>query len=411
MARIVSNVLIPDYLGKQVTAGARALTRSGSNCHIATWSAPFLGRLGTTRAIREILPLVSSSSHPEDYVDQVMTLQEEYHYDAVIPFGLTSYYALSRNRERGKSVLPCLIPDEDKFDTANDKSRITDFCKGIGIPSPGRVESYDLNDLGAIARHFRYPIVLKAKSGSGVVNGLRYVTKPDQFMRAYEEITKQKTSNGAFNYAQPIIQEFIPGFVHDACSLTDRGRVINILTQMRQLMYPIHGGVGAVNVTTDDQGVRSMARKLLEELEWTGPAQIEFKFDERDHQYKIIEFNPKFWGTLQLSIVAGMDFPSMLRDHLMGQAVKTDQSYAVGVRCKFIFPQAAYAYYQVYKEFGLRYLFDKQHYSRTYTDIDLCDPGPDIEAIFSFLYDSFKRGPFSGNDNLPPDLVPLPTRS
>ena len=35
------------------------------------------------------------------------------------------------------------------------------------------------------------------------------------------------------------------------------------------------------------------------------------KLDPRDNTYKLLEVNPKFWGTTDLSIKAGIDFPRM----------------------------------------------------------------------------------------------------
>ena len=48
----------------------------------------------------------------------------------------------------------------------------------------------------------------------------------------------------------PMIQEFIPGYTHDACTLAINGNAKYILTQVRELTYPISGGPG-VNITTD----------------------------------------------------------------------------------------------------------------------------------------------------------------
>ena len=50
-------------------------------------------------------------------------------------------------------------------------------------------------------------------------------------------------------------------------------------------------------VTTHEPELASTARNLLESLGWHGPAQVEFKFDPRDKRYKLIELNPKLWGT------------------------------------------------------------------------------------------------------------------
>jgi predicted ATP-grasp superfamily ATP-dependent carboligase len=36
---------------------------------------------------------------------------------------------------------------------------------------------------------------------------------------------------------------------------------------------------------------------------------VEFKKDSRDGTYKLMEINAKFWGSLDLSIASGVDFP------------------------------------------------------------------------------------------------------
>jgi len=170
-----------------------------------------------------------------------------------------------------------------------------------------------------------------------------------------------------------MIQEFIPGFIHDACTLTNHGRVVAILTQRRHLMYPIYGGVGAVNVTTHDKKLSDIARQLLEEIKWHGPAQVEFKFDERDKEYKLIELNPKLWGTLDLSLKVDFNFPAMIRDILLEKNFVPPDHYPEGIRYKFLFPQAITAYCQMIKDFGLKSVFDARKYQKTYYDIEAKD--------------------------------------
>jgi len=39
---------------------------------------------------------------------------------------------------------------------------------------------------------------------------------------------------------------------------------------------------------------------------------VEFRVDARDGTAKLMEVNPRFWGSLQLSILSGADFPYLL---------------------------------------------------------------------------------------------------
>jgi predicted ATP-grasp superfamily ATP-dependent carboligase len=247
--------------------------------------------------------------------------------------------------------------------------------------------------------------VIKAKSGTGIFKGLRYANNRQELIRFYNEINSFTAETGSSNYKSPLIQEFIPGFIHDACTLTNRGHTVAIMTQRRHLMYPIYGGVGAINVTTHDKKLSDITRRLLEEMKWHGPAQVEFKFDYRDKKYKLIELNPKLWGTLDLSLKAGVNFPAMIRDILLERPVSLSTQYPEGIRYKFLFPQATIAYAQMIKHFGMRAIFDPVKYEKTYLDIDVNDLIYDLSTVAGTLISLLRGKIKSPNANISQDLI------
>src|SRR5262249_6286836 len=54
-------------------------------------------------------------------------------------------------------------------------------------------------------------------------------------------------------------------------------------------------------------------QRLLASLRWTGVAMVEFRRSPTGRA-ALMELNPRFWGSLQLAIDAGVDFPSLLVD-------------------------------------------------------------------------------------------------
>jgi predicted ATP-grasp superfamily ATP-dependent carboligase len=50
-------------------------------------------------------------------------------------------------------------------------------------------------------------------------------------------------------------------------------------------------------------------RKLLSALEWSGVAHIDMRYDETDGQFKIVDVNARYWGSLLGSFVVGVNFP------------------------------------------------------------------------------------------------------
>jgi len=72
--------------------------------------------------------------------------------------------------------------------------------------------------------------------------------------------------------------------------------------------------------------------KILKSLHWHGVAMVEFKKDLHDNQFKLMEINPRFWGSLDLPIASGVDFPYLLYKMSIEGDVKPKISYRKGLR-------------------------------------------------------------------------------
>ncbi len=195
---------------------------------------------------------------------------------------------------------------------------------------------------------------------------------------------KYENSNKALSFA-PIIQEFIPGLIQDACTLSVNGEMVAFLSQIRQRMYPISGGVGAINSTTTNKRLEAAARIILKSLNWSGPAQLEFKFDKRRHIYQLIEMNPKLWGTLDLSIRSGVNFPVLIRNILMDEKFELP-NYSPRNYYYFLFPQASLAAIQQAKLYGFRSLRIRAKKAKVFTDIDWSDIRPLFWRILKTIH-------------------------
>ena len=64
-----------------------------------------------------------------------------------------------------------------------------------------------------------------------------------------------------------------------------------------------------INETTDEPELRNQAIRLLEALQWHRPAQVVFKVDPHYGSATLMEVNGRFWGTMDISIQAGVNFP------------------------------------------------------------------------------------------------------
>jgi predicted ATP-grasp superfamily ATP-dependent carboligase len=71
---------------------------------------------------------------------------------------------------------------------------------------------------------------------------------------------------------------------------------------------------------------------------------VECKYDPRSDRYYVMEINPRFWGSLQLAIDAGVDFPALLVECALGGTPTPVTAYRVGVRSRWGWGEMDYIY-------------------------------------------------------------------
>jgi predicted ATP-grasp superfamily ATP-dependent carboligase len=124
-----------------------------------------------------------------------------------------------------------------------------------------------------------------------------------------------------------VVQDFIPGGpqnLYSFCPFFKEGKVVAGITARRSRQHPMDFGHASTFVELVDRpNLEVMATKFLKIIGYYGIAEVEFMHDPRDGTYKMIEVNPRVWGWHSLAIAAGVDFPHMLYQDLLGEQVTT----------------------------------------------------------------------------------------
>ena len=98
-------------------------------------------------------------------------------------------------------------------------------------------------------------------------------------------------------------------------ALCHEGRIL-VALQHQRLHEPLQGGGAAHRRTVRSEHLEQAAARLLSALRYTGVAMIEFRADAEAGAWTLIEINGRFWGSLPLSVAAGVDFPRYLYELL-----------------------------------------------------------------------------------------------
>jgi predicted ATP-grasp superfamily ATP-dependent carboligase len=114
------------------------------------------------------------------------------------------------------------------------------------------------------------------------------------------------------------------------------GRVRAQFSHRRIREKPPAGGVSVYGESiASDPALVEKSAALLDRFGWCGVAMVEYKVDERTGTPVLMEINGRFWGSLQLAIDAGVDFPRLLIECAQGRVPSAPPAYEAGVRLKW----------------------------------------------------------------------------
>jgi predicted ATP-grasp superfamily ATP-dependent carboligase len=113
-----------------------------------------------------------------------------------------------------------------------------------------------------------------------------------------------------------MIQDLIPGdgaCQYSYCSLFKQGNSIAHLTACRRRQHPLEFGRSSTYVETVELPLlQQYSQILLGAINYYGLAEVEYKRDPRDGQYRLLDINGRTWGYHTIGHHAGVDFPYLL---------------------------------------------------------------------------------------------------
>jgi predicted ATP-grasp superfamily ATP-dependent carboligase len=186
-----------------------------------------------------------------------------------------------------------LLPDEICFDLIRDKYALNNYCLVNNIKAPKLFETSKIKFLN----ENDFPIILKPKLGAGSKGIIRVFSRTE----LTNEIVK------IINQKDYVIQELIPNGrdVKGAFFLVKEGKVITCYSHERIRTSPSIGGVTVLSKISNNEEILQIGCRLLELVNWNGLVMLEFLYDKNNHCYKIIEANPRLWGSILLSEFSG----------------------------------------------------------------------------------------------------------
>lgn len=252
------------------------------------------------------------------------------HEDALLFLvGCTDAYAdlIIENKEFLSRYYFCSCPKAELAKQLISKEAFYEMCIAHGMDFPKTVIIKDVTEIDKFsALPFSYPVIVKPSSSirywQNPFDGMKKVYKADTPEQA-KEIAKTIFESGYDDSL--IIQDFIPGDDSRMYVLTaycDQSAKVKMMC-LGHVLLEEHTPKGIGNhvaiLTEYHEELMNTVRAFLETIGYTGFANFDIKFDERDGKFKIFEINLRQGRSNYYVTHSGANIAKLLVSDAMGE--------------------------------------------------------------------------------------------
>jgi predicted ATP-grasp superfamily ATP-dependent carboligase len=326
-------VLVTDGDSRPALAAVRALGRRGHEVIVAGERHPCLASVSKHAATFERVP--SPVTDAPGFEAALIELVQRRRVEVALPITEVSTLLVTENQERLPSFCRVPFPQPAVVGNAANKAHVIRLAERLGVPVPRGLIVESADEGVRRAAELPYPVVVKparsrVRAGSGWIStGVRYAVDASDLERILRSLPRE---------TYPVLlQERIPGPGVGLFACFDDGHPTALFAHRRLREKPPSGGVSVLCESSQlDPAAVEYSQLLLSELGWRGVAMVEFKRDDRDGQLRLMEINGRFWGSLELAIAAGVDFPSLALDVATGVRRSPQSAYRIGLRTRWL---------------------------------------------------------------------------
>ncbi len=290
------------------------------------------------------------------------------------------------------------IPPRESLHTIMDKYALYRVAVDAGVPVPRSLVAKGRDDLRRVPEEIGFPCIIKPVKaihwrGYGKwdkVGGQKAIPILDRdgLDAEYAKVAEVTT--------EVLVQELIPGEsqqLASACTwIGPDSKPLAWFTAGIVLKYPDHLGTGCLVENRRIPEIEEPSFRLLHALGYHGMADVEYKQDPRDGQWKLIEINTRHWDWHQLGNASGVNVTRTAYTDLTGVPLPPVKPLGAGARWineeTFSFASARSIYW---REKGIRDVLHEVSGPRMYGIFDPKDPLPFVCWTFNTFIPSAAR--------------------
>jgi predicted ATP-grasp superfamily ATP-dependent carboligase len=311
---------------------------------------------------------------------ELLQLLNRHKIELVILVGTNSFRKIVPwKKELERENIKIITVDADVQNIAFSKPLTYELAVSMDVPIPKTIYPTSFKMLKEIEDEIIYPCVIKGlyEVGGNIVD---YAYDFNDLLLKYEKICNKYGLTERSGL--PMLQEYIPGYGCAFFAIYNKGTCGLTFQHKRIREYPVTGGASSCAESYKSDMIEKYGRCLLDKLEWHGVAMVEFKLNKKG-QPILMEINPKFWGSTDLALEAGVNFPKALMDIYLNEEIEYSNFYKYPFR--YHWPFDGDILHIIDKPKNILNFFKDLFNFKVKTNIHFSDPLPSLYMAAVFI--------------------------
>lgn len=290
-------------------AVAKSLYDYGLEINIIDW---YKLPIRNSRYIHKYIDIGNPSEDEMEFSERLIEIVKKGSYKCILPINDPAMEICHKHEREINLHTPILNLNPSRvYEFAHDKRKLLLEAGRHGIEIPESVFIENITDLNLIKPDFEFPCILKPAFSAKIKNNkiLEFKVRIAESREHLSDLVRELIHSTPL-----IIQKRVRGTGIGFNLIAYNGEIIN---------YYLHKRITEINgvssyreiINSSTYNLETKIESLLKSIGWTGVAMIEFKADS--NKAVLMEMNGRFWGSLNVGIYSGLNFPVQLYEMIV----------------------------------------------------------------------------------------------
>jgi predicted ATP-grasp superfamily ATP-dependent carboligase len=329
----LAKVLVLDGHSAAALAFTRSLGRAGHwvavGANRGIFAAAFLSRYCRMKLEHPV-----STDDSGAFASAVAEFAQANSIELIIPITEWTTLPLSQQRARIEKSCPVVLPDHAALQLAADKYQTIELARSLAVAAPETRLVHSMQDL-ELNEAMQFPVVVKDRFSVRWVEN-RCVFGSVSYAYTPEEL-RNKVKARLRDAGDVLLQNFVAGAgIGFSCFALNGEIRLPFAWQRIRESDPRGSGSSARKSIALNSELLDSSSQLVLQSGFQGIAMVEYK---KDAQGKLVlmEINGRPWGSIQLPIASGIDYPRYVVDWWLNKVQPPKEiKYREGINCRRI---------------------------------------------------------------------------